>query len=331
VCNVLTDTGQKFNIDKSGMYYVYFVNCKAAAMGTAAIDGTVTFMNPYGYLNGEMYYFMPFYLSVSILSVLCVGAWGILAYIHRDQLTALQKGIAGVIALFTFQCFVLYFDDLGYNWTGANYVAAMICGVLIATAVRTVSRALVLTICLGYEATITSFSMLQWKVIPLAVLYGIFSGMLNIAELIQRTTNVNTATLFLLVFPVGFFDITFGIWSIIAWVRTTRNLKLLEDTKKVKQYQIFGMILISVFGVSLSFVMSEALVVSATDFDDTWQTNWIWSAFWILFYFTVLASIAILWRPAGRYKYNKLHLEPEEEGEIALPLPVINSNSTALD
>lgn len=44
----------------------------------------------------------------------------------------------------------LYFDDLGYNISGENYVAAMMVGVIISTVKRTISRLLVLVVSMGY-------------------------------------------------------------------------------------------------------------------------------------------------------------------------------------
>lgn len=123
---------QKYNVKESGMYYVYFVNCKASGLGRVTIDGKVTFMNPYGYLNGEMYYYMPvcmksfllicyqFYLSLAIFYFLFVIVWLVLSFKHRRLMLTLQNCIAGVIFLGFIEALTLYFDDLGYNISGEN-------------------------------------------------------------------------------------------------------------------------------------------------------------------------------------------------------------------
>mmetsp|Transcript_25089 Transcript_25089/g.35147 ORF Transcript_25089/g.35147 Transcript_25089/m.35147 type:complete len:522 (-) Transcript_25089:729-2294(-) len=315
---------QKYNIKESGMYYVYFVNCKASGLGRVTVDGTVTFMNPYGYLNGEMYYFMPFYLSLAIFYFLFMIVWLVLSFKHRKQLLTLQNCIAGVIFLGFIEGLTLYFDDLGYNISGENFVGAMIMGVIISTVKRTISRVLVLVVSLGYGVVKPTLGSTSYKIVMLGVLYFIFSGTLNIVELVQRTTVVSLTALFLLVFPVALLDTWFYWWIVMSLLRTISQLQLRKQIIKLNMYKRFLMTLIITGIVSSLMIVAEAIVTVSTDSDDTWQSNWIWTAFWLLFYLAILLAIAILWRPVSnntRYAYSELGNDADIEnndGEITL-------------
>jgi hypothetical protein len=61
-----------------------------------------------------------------------------------------QHAICGVIILGLVENLTLFFDHVGYNSSGENFVAAMIVGVIVSTFKRTISRILVLVVSLGY-------------------------------------------------------------------------------------------------------------------------------------------------------------------------------------
>jgi hypothetical protein len=50
--------------------------------------------------------------------------------------------------------------------------------------------------------------------------------------------------------------------------------------------------------------------------DQTWQSLWVWTAFWHVLYFVILVAIVILWRPTSnntRYAYSEVPEVGEEE------------------
>jgi hypothetical protein len=49
----------RHDISKSGIYYIYFIYCNESDIGAVTLNGKSTFMNPYGYLNGELYPYLP--------------------------------------------------------------------------------------------------------------------------------------------------------------------------------------------------------------------------------------------------------------------------------
>jgi hypothetical protein len=54
---------QVFPIEQSGIYYLMLVNCPDSHVGTVRANGEIVFMNPYGYLPGELYPYLPVTLN----------------------------------------------------------------------------------------------------------------------------------------------------------------------------------------------------------------------------------------------------------------------------
>jgi hypothetical protein len=67
----------RYSITHSGIYYSYLINCKSSSTGTVSIDGYTTFMNPFGYLNGEFFALMPVSYLKMINSKFKIVLWSI--------------------------------------------------------------------------------------------------------------------------------------------------------------------------------------------------------------------------------------------------------------
>jgi len=306
-----------YNITKSGVYWAYIVNCHTSdeSNGIVNLDGRVVFMNPYGYLNGEFFYFLPFYGTLTILYIILGIYWCIVSLKHRKQILRLQNAITAVIILGIVEAAILCFDNLGFNNIGLNYTGAMIVGVLVSTVKKTISRVLVLVVSMGYGVVKPTLGDAKLRVIILAVLYTIFSGTLNIVELVQRTTTLNIAVLLLLVFPVAALDTAFYWWIFLSLLRTIQQLQTRKQTIKLGMYRIF----LGLLGVSglLSGIITliQIIVMSILDSDAIWKENWMWTAFWHVLYYFILFAIAVIWRPTSnntRYAYTEMNVEGED-------------------
>jgi len=227
----------------------------------------------------------------------------------------LQNCIAGVIALGMIESATLYFDDLGYNISGRNYVGAMIVGVIVSTIKRTVSRLLVLIVAMGFGVVKPTLGTSTYKVLVLGILYLIFSGILNIVDLVQRTTQVSLSVVFFLVFPVAVLDTSFYWWIFLSLLRTISQLQTRKQGIKLSMYKQFFVTLI-VSGISSALIIVIQLFVTVSeDVDNLWKVQWIWSAFWHILYLMILLAVAILWRPTNnntRYAYSEMAPEPDE-------------------
>jgi len=308
---------QVLPIEESGIYYFMLINCPDSHVGIVRATGEVVFMNPYGYLPGELYPYLPFYGTIALLYVAVGIGWLFISYKYRNVILPLQKWIGGVIALGMIETATLYFYDLGYNISGENYVAAMMVGVIFSTVKRTISRILVLVVSMGYGVVKPTLGEEKTKVILLGALYFLFSGTLNIVELVQRTKAFTATIVVLLVFPVALLDTGFYWWIFLSLLKTIQQLTVRRQPIKLTMYRrFFGTLGFS--GLVSSVIIVVQVIISMTyDQDKLWRSVWVWNAFWHTLYFIILIAIIILWRPTennSRYAYSEM---PQEE-EIAL-------------
>jgi len=330
------------SVKKSGVWYFYVVNCKADD-NDAIFEGKVTFMNPYGYLPAQLYPFLPFYGVLALVYIVMGLIWLIVCLRFRAVILPLQIWIGVVIGLAIVESATLYFDDLGYNNSGENYVAAMIVGVLVSTLKRTVSRVLVLVVSLGYGVVRPTLGGTKWYVLLLAFLYLLFSGALNVVDLVQKSATQSSLLIFIfLLLPVAFLDTAFYWWIFMSLLRTTHQLGVRKQTVKMQMYTYFLRTLVC-FGVATAIFMLIQVIVTSKESTSSWKVFWLWTAGWQVLYFLVLVAIALLWRPTvnnTRYAYTETGGDPDDEvvlhtfGDVSTrstPLDIHISNEITLD
>jgi hypothetical protein len=70
-----------YNVKETGHYTMMIANCDAA-LPHVTFSGTGEWMNPYGYLPGELYGFMPFYFYMSVFFLVMCAVWGLLNAVY---------------------------------------------------------------------------------------------------------------------------------------------------------------------------------------------------------------------------------------------------------
>jgi len=249
--------------------------------------------------------------------------WLVLSLKHKSQILKLQNYIAGVIFLGVIEMATLYFDYLGYNISGENYVGAMMVGVIVSTIKKSISRLLVLVVSMGYGVVKPTLGAERNRVIFLGLLYTTFSGTLNIIELVQRTPAFSTLVVFLVVFSVAVLDTIFYWWIFLSLLRTIQQLTTRKQPIKLEMYKrFFGTLVVS--GILSSIIIVIQLFIGVmSDADAMWRSLWVWPAFWHLLYFAILVAIVILWRPTNnntRYAYQEVTDDSTEEEVVLQPI-----------
>jgi len=103
----------KFDIKKAGLHYLMYSSCDPEAptscdpprtaadsrsvsqAGDVYINGHNAWMNPYGYLSGELYYNIPFFLGLLLMNVLAIVVWGLLLAKHWEEVLPVQAPHTG--------------------------------------------------------------------------------------------------------------------------------------------------------------------------------------------------------------------------------------------
>lgn len=300
---------KNYTIYKSGIYYVYVINCNnfgAGAKTQLFATGAVTFHNPYGFLAAEKYPFLPFFGAVSLAYLLIGLCWFGVSLRHWRKLLAIQNWIAAVIFLGMAESGTLYFKHLAYNGNGIDDEGVIVFSTLLTAFKLTVSRVLVLVVAMGYGVVKPTLGTTRYKVTLLGMVYFVFGAALLFVQANDRSADVSWAAALFLVVPVAVLDTGFYWWIFLSLLRTIAQLKARRQVVKLNMYQwLFNTLAVSA-AISTVVVLYQVVAFSITHPDDHWRTAWLWPAFWELLYLIVLIALAALWRPTSnntRYAY----------------------------
>eukprot|EP01117_Protostelium_nocturnum_P000985 TRINITY_DN11305_c0_g1_i1.p1 TRINITY_DN11305_c0_g1~~TRINITY_DN11305_c0_g1_i1.p1 ORF type:complete len:492 (-),score=106.96 TRINITY_DN11305_c0_g1_i1:160-1635(-) len=311
-------------VPETGLWYIYIVNCGLKDKAKAVIvNGEIDFMNPFGYLNGEWWYNMPFFLTMMLVYFLVFIWWVSVSIYHRRQLLQLQNWIGIVFLCALVENAALYFAYLGFNNIGMNYIGAMIVGTLVSSLKKTLSRVLILVVCMGYGVVKPTLGTTSYKVGLLGFFYFLFSSASYVTSLVHKSGNINVSDSWnlLLVLPTSILDTWFYWWTLSSLIRTITLLQERKQPIKLAMYKKFFVTLIGLACALCIIILSETIVMFATTEAQTWKVNWIWDAFFEIIYFVISMTVAIIWRPINnntRYAYNEVDSNDGDVEQVML-------------
>ncbi|KAL5209174.1 hypothetical protein ABZP36_004797 [Zizania latifolia] len=288
---------QSVPINKTGMYYLYFMFCDPQLKGLK-ITGRTVWKNPQGYLPGKMAPMMTFYGFMS-LAYLVLGLVWFLQFVRCwKDILQLHYHITAVIALGMCEMAFWCFEYANFNSTGTRPMAITLWAVTFTAVKKTISRLLLLVVSMGYGVVRPTLGAVTSKVGALGVIYFIASEGLELVENLGNINDFSGKTRLFLVLPVAILDATFIIWIFSSLSRTLEKLQLRRSMAKLELYRKFtNSLAISVL-VSIAWIGYE-LYFNATDpLSELWQRAWIIPAFWNLLSYAFLAIICILWSPS---------------------------------
>ncbi|XP_039171165.1 transmembrane protein 87B-like [Eucalyptus grandis] len=136
-------------IDKTGMYYLYFMFCDPHLKGTI-IKGKKVWRNPSGYLPGKMAPMMVVFGLMS-LAYLVLGLMWFLKFVqHWKDVIQLHYHITAVIALGMCESALCYFEYSNLNSTGRRPMVITTWAVTFTAVEKTLSRLILLVVSMGY-------------------------------------------------------------------------------------------------------------------------------------------------------------------------------------
>lgn len=314
----------RVSVVRSGVHYLLLASCDLQT-GRVFVSGHTTWLNPYGYLPGELYPFLPFFGALSLAYVALGVVWLVLCLRHCAQLLPLQSCISAVLFLGTVETATWYFDYVSFNAGGTRGVAPVVLGVLLSTVKKTVSRLLVLVVCLGYGVVRPTLGSVAHRVMALGVVYFFFSAALDVASNVSQLSQLSVSARLLLILPMALLDAFFYWWLFSGLARTLQQLSSRRQTAKLLLYRRFSHVLLVAVVVSALWVCWQMVIILSDTLDARWDKLWVFDAFWHLLYLAVLLAICYLWSPSKnnlQYAYmdELQQQEAEEEEEEAEPM-----------
>lgn len=213
-------------INKTGMYYLYFMFCNEDLKGTV-IKGRTVWRNPDGYLPGKMAPLMTFNGFIS-LAYLALGLIWFLRFVRFwKDIIQLHYHITAVIALGMCEMAVWYFEYANFNSTGMRPMGITLWAVTFSSVKKTVSRLLLLVVAMGYGVVKPTLGGITSKVLLLGVIYFVATEALELVEHLGNINDFTGKTKLFLVLPVAFLDSWFILWIFSSLSKTLEKLQVI--------------------------------------------------------------------------------------------------------
>jgi len=322
--NPVVQVSHRFAVPSSGRYYLLFSSCLNST-GDVEMSGKIVWMNPYGYLPGELYHFIPLFGYLTIGYAVLGLFWGLLCLVNWKDLLHLQHYVTVVIVLGLLEAATWYFDYQNFNTTGKRPIGPVIIGVLLSSVKRTLSRLLVLIVCMGYGVMKPALESDQKaKVIVLGVVYFFFSSVYDVMSSYSQMTYIMQHIRAFFLFPVAALDSLFFLWILQEISGNIQHLTENKQQAKLRIYQRFWQILVITALFSVFWALYQVFVTMGSNEDSRWDSLWAFEGMWHIIYFAVLIAISVLWRPsanASAYAYSEqLKTGDDDDDELGVEM-----------
>ena len=130
------------NVEKTGMHHLMYANC--AGTSTVLITDNTKWLGPHGYLPDNLYPALPFFLCMSLLYSLAIGAWSVVIFDRTHGAPPVQCCIGGVAVVGLLEAIAWYVYLSYANKTGQRAVPLLLTAVLFSTLKKAATRILIL-------------------------------------------------------------------------------------------------------------------------------------------------------------------------------------------
>lgn len=218
---------QIVDINRTGMYYLYFMYCDPELKGTL-ISGKTVWRNPEGYLPGKMAPLMTFYGFMSLAYLVLGLLWFIRFLQYWKDIIQLHYHITAVIGLGMCEMAFWYFEYANFNSTGSRPMGVTLWAVTFSAVKKTVSRLLLLVVSMGYGVVRPTLGGITSKVLLLGVIYFVASEALELFEHLGNINDFSGKTRLFLVLPVALLDACFILWIFSSLSKTLEKLQVMS-------------------------------------------------------------------------------------------------------
>jgi len=301
--------GGKLEAIMSGKYILAISNCNNEGQDVR-IEGDCIWKSAGGYLPGNLFSEMYFFISLAAAYIILAVAFGIKMKMHQDAYIPIQKWIVTTILLGLLE---ITFRVVNYNYWNKVGIAspmALYTAIFIGCFKGGLSRCLLVMVSLGWGVVRDQLDAMT-KIIILGVAYVTIAMTNDVLDILsvtesavwsveQETELLDVSTL--VTFLKAALNVTFYMWILDGLNMTMEYLENMNQNRKLSRYLRLRCILL--FSILFAVMWSVMSLVNAYDaegiLDD--QSLWIADALIELNYFFILVTIAYLWRPNSNAK-----------------------------
>ena len=262
----------KMEETESGMYVVLFANCNVRGR-EVYVEGESVWKSKHGYLPGELYGFMYFFVIITIVYLVLWALYGCSMKFNAAYQIGTEKWIMLAISLGLMEMIFRSLDYFIWNMHGYRSTFIIWIGVITGVLKQGISRCLIVMVSLGYGVVRDTLgSTMRWIVVLGASYIAIFATrdlliMIVIEDFGTISTNeeikmINVAQLLTLV--IAAIDVIFILFIFYSLNNTVIYLDSMNQTPKLERFKKLRCLLVIsiVFAVILAIF---AYVVGVND------------------------------------------------------------------
>ncbi|KAF7634810.1 hypothetical protein Mgra_00005703 [Meloidogyne graminicola] len=281
------------------------------------IEAEVQWRGPFGYLSAIDYPLLYFYGFMCIFYTLLALAWLIVCLKHWKDLLRVQFWIGAVILIGMIEKAVFYAEYSNMNQSGKSVEGLLELAELTSCLKRTMAHVLVIIVSVGFGVVKPRLGSTLNQVIAVGMLYFIFCAIEGLTRVSKQTTEAVKEKQ-IAKMPLALLEICIAWWVFSSLISTMRALRLRRNEVKLSLYLHFTNVLgMGLFIAVLYMFWSLWMHLFQYCMKD-WKELWVDTAFWHIFFCTILVVIMFLWRPSQnnqRYAFTPLLDNSEDENE----------------
>lgn len=322
----------KFSLEESGRYVVVFANCNDEGRDIH-VWGHSVWESTHGYLPGELYGFMYFYILLAVVYAILMAWFGLLMKANEESRIPIEKWILMTIIMGFSEMFFRSCDYFLWNVSGSRPNVLLYAGIIVGALKRGWSRALLVMVSLGWGVVKDSLGSIMNSIVVLAASYIGVSAfrdlMMEFAEEDLRTLSYEEEAeiydvVTILTFVISAIDVIFILWVLDALNGTMQWLENNSQLRKLARYLRLRTILLCAILFAIIWVVFSLVDTYDEDGIVREEHAWVVDGAFEANYLFILVGICILWRPNPSAQHYSYHMELPasggEDGETELEL-----------
>lgn len=309
----------KEKVEDTGLHFVTLQAC-GASLDSMDLTGKLRFRNPYGYLPGVMYGFLPFEFIRMLAFLIFDMVFLFLLMRNRETALPLHYAAMGVLVIATIESAVWAGAFMSMNSSGAPYCCpfppVLIAAMTVQVFLRTLVRCLLLLICLGYGIVRTELDRAEGTAVAIMTLCFLATGILaSSANAMSAASSGGVDSGWAL--PAYLVDMIFLMWIYTSLVKMLETLQESGETFKLGMYQQLARTITFFMFV---FVIMTVLMLGVEVDEPNWLFEWLWvlDVIWEVINFAIIVAVCIIWRPSptsGMLAYSKQLATSEDQAD----------------
>jgi len=308
----------KMHVQHSGVYIMVLSNCGDVEHGT--VSGSVIVRNPYGFLPGNEYPKLPFFVVLSIIHLCMAAMWLHVLHKSNSTLFRIQKVMTVVLVLPVLDAVLWSIHFYVWNLVGSRNTAITVAALLAQVLKRFASYVFLLVASLGWGVTRPHLD--RGLVVKLALFCFLYISSDFCVEVEVNFRHTNSFSSFGWAALLASFLLKCGL---LIWIcRSLRGvIKSLSEQQQFDRLLLFKrLIWILVFALVVAAVSCACQIVNMQrSVSLTWKYQWLLSdGIPCSLFVAIHASIMYLWAPN---QYSQIGASSQIAAAL-LPAPLVD-------